>query len=46
MMSVEQWVKWLAGESEATGKNLPYCRFVHHKSHMVQSRSRTWAIGD
>jgi hypothetical protein len=37
MMSVEQSVECLAGETEVLGEKLPRCRFVHHKSHM------TWA---
>jgi hypothetical protein len=32
MMSVEQSVKCLTGETEALGGNLPQCRFVQHKS--------------
>jgi hypothetical protein len=35
MMSVQQSVEWLAGETEVFGGNLPHCRFVHHKSHMT-----------
>jgi hypothetical protein len=27
----------LAGETEALGENLPQCRFVHHKPHMLCS---------
>jgi hypothetical protein len=35
MMSVEQSVEWLAGETEVLGENLPQCRFIHNKSHMT-----------
>jgi hypothetical protein len=31
MMGVKQSVKWLAGETEVLGKNLPQYRFVFHK---------------
>jgi hypothetical protein len=33
MMSVEQSVEWLEGETEVLGENLPQCRSVHYKSH-------------
>jgi hypothetical protein len=35
MMSVEQSVDCLAGETEVFGENFPQCRFVHHKSQMT-----------
>jgi hypothetical protein len=34
IMMMEKLVKWLAGETEVLGENLPQCRFVNHKSHM------------
>jgi hypothetical protein len=35
---VEKSVEWLAGETEVLGENLPQCRFVHHKPHMLPAR--------
>jgi hypothetical protein len=34
-MSVEQYVWWLARETEVLGENLVQCRFVRHKFHMA-----------
>jgi hypothetical protein len=31
----EKPVELLAGETEVLGENLPQCRFVHHKLHML-----------
>jgi hypothetical protein len=28
----------MAGETEVLGRNLPQCRFVHHKPHMLPGR--------
>jgi hypothetical protein len=38
-MIMENWWNndW-QGETEALGENLPQCRFVHHKSHMLPGR--------
>jgi hypothetical protein len=33
MMSVEQSVEWLAGETEVLDENLPHGRFVNRKSY-------------
>jgi hypothetical protein len=35
IMIMERSVEWLAGETEVLGENLPQCRFVHHKPHML-----------
>jgi hypothetical protein len=37
-MIMENSVEWLAGETEVLGENLPQCRFVHHKPHMLPLR--------
>jgi hypothetical protein len=37
-MMMEKLMEWLAGETEVLGENLPQCRFVHHKPHMVPGR--------
>jgi hypothetical protein len=35
IMIMGKLVEWLAGETEVLGENLPQCRFVHHKPHML-----------
>jgi hypothetical protein len=35
MMSVEQSVECLAGETEVLGELRPQCRFAYNKSHMT-----------
>jgi hypothetical protein len=35
IMSVEQSVEWLAGETDILEENLPQRRIVNHKSHMI-----------
>jgi hypothetical protein len=36
IMMMEKLVEWwLAGESEVLGENVPHCRFLHHKPHML-----------
>jgi hypothetical protein len=37
-MIMENSVQWLAGETEELGENLPQCRFVHPKPHMLPVR--------
>jgi hypothetical protein len=38
IMIMEKSVELLAGETEVLGENLPHCRFVHHKPHMLPVR--------
>jgi hypothetical protein len=38
IMIMEKSVEWLAGEAEVLGENLPQCRFVHHKPHILPVR--------
>jgi hypothetical protein len=38
IMLMEKLVEWLTGETEVLGENLPQCRFVHHKPHMLAGR--------
>jgi hypothetical protein len=35
IMMMDKSVEWLAGETDVLGENLPQCRFVHHKPHML-----------
>jgi hypothetical protein len=37
-MMMEKLVEWLAGATEVLGENLPQCRFVHNKPHMLPGR--------
>jgi hypothetical protein len=37
-MMMEKLVERLAGETEVLEDNLPQCRFVHHKPHMLPGR--------
>jgi hypothetical protein len=49
IMMMEKLVEWLAGETEVLGENLPQCRFVHHKPHMLPRREpgpRRWEASD
>jgi hypothetical protein len=38
IMMMEKSVEWLARETELLRENLPQCRFVHHKPHMLPGR--------
>jgi hypothetical protein len=38
IMMIEKSTELLAGETEVLGENLPQCRFVHHKTHMLPGR--------
>jgi hypothetical protein len=38
IMIMEKSVEWWSGETEVLGENLPQCRFVHHKPHMLPAR--------
>jgi hypothetical protein len=38
IMMMENLVEWLARETEVLGENVPQCRFVHHKPHMLPGR--------
>jgi hypothetical protein len=35
---MEKLVERLTGETEVLGENLPQCRFVHQKPHMLPGR--------
>jgi hypothetical protein len=36
----------VAEETEVLGGNLPQCRFVYHKSHMIWVRTLSAAVGN
>jgi hypothetical protein len=38
IMMMEKLVERLTGETEVPGENLPQCRFVRHKPHMLPGR--------
>jgi hypothetical protein len=38
IMMMEKLVGWLTRETEVLGENLPQCRFVHDKPHMLPGR--------
>jgi hypothetical protein len=42
MMSVEQSVERVAGETEVLGENLLQSFFVHHKSHINLPELKFW----
>jgi hypothetical protein len=35
---MENMVEWLARETEVLGENLPQCRFVHYRPHILSGR--------
>jgi hypothetical protein len=35
VMRVKQSGKWLEGEAEVPGENLPHCHFVYHKTNIT-----------
>jgi hypothetical protein len=37
IVSMDNLVKWMAGETEVLGENLPQRHFVHHKSHLTRT---------
>jgi hypothetical protein len=37
-MMMEKLVEWVARETEVLVENLPQCRFVHDKPHMLPGR--------
>jgi hypothetical protein len=37
-MMMEKLVERLAEDTDVLGENLPQCRFVHHKPHMLPGR--------
>jgi hypothetical protein len=38
VIMMEKLMEWLSGETELLVENLPQCRFVHHKPHMLPGR--------
>jgi hypothetical protein len=38
IIMMKKLAEWLAGEAEVLRENLPQCRFVHHKPHMLPGR--------
>jgi hypothetical protein len=45
-MMMEQLMECLTGETEVLGENLPQCRFVHHKPHMLPGREFGPPLGE
>jgi hypothetical protein len=49
IMMIEKLVECLARGTEVLGRNLPQCRFVHHKPHMLLRREpgpQRWEASD
>jgi hypothetical protein len=38
ILLMDKLVEWLAGETEVLGENLPQCRFVYNKPHILPGR--------
>jgi hypothetical protein len=45
-MMMEKLVESLAGETEVLGENLPQCRFIHHKPHVMPGREPGWEVSE
>jgi hypothetical protein len=49
IMMMDKSVEWLAAETEVLGENLPQCRIVNHKPHMLpgsEPRPPRWEASD
>jgi hypothetical protein len=48
-MMMEKLAEKIGGKSEVLGENLPQCRFVHHKPHILPGREPgppQWKVSD
>jgi hypothetical protein len=50
IVRMENFVEWMAGETEVLGENLPRRHFVHHKSHLsrpgIEPGPQRWEASD
>jgi hypothetical protein len=50
IVTMENLVEWMGGETEVLGENLPRRHFVHHKSHLtrpgIEPGSPRWEASD